>query len=241
MRSATLSVALGSPGRPASQLPPGEVHAWLVRLDDARGMAARSGVLSGIERSRARRFVSAADGMRFAAAHSGLRLILAGYLDEDPARLQLRIGVNGRPALAGGAADRLDFSLSRSGEVALVAVSAEPVGADIEAAMPRPGLPGVARARFPAAEAARIAAGCCGSPPDSFYRHWTAKEAYLKLTGLGLAGLGRTWLDCGPDPVITFDGKAAAGVVVARLDGLPRHAATVAAGQPVTSFRPLAG
>jgi 4'-phosphopantetheinyl transferase len=239
MPSAMLPAAIGRPGRPAGPLPPGEVHAWLVRLDEAPAMTQGRCVLSGVERGRARRFVRAADGMRFAAARSGLRLILAGYLDEDPARLALRTGANGRPELAAGAAGSLDFSLSHSGDLALVAVSVRAVGADIEAMVPRAGLRDVAVARFPAAEAAGIAQGCCGSPADSFYRHWTAKEAYLKLTGIGLAGLQRIGFGCRPDPVITCDGRAVRDVAVAQLDASPRHAATVAASQPVTSFRLL--
>jgi 4'-phosphopantetheinyl transferase len=239
MRSAMLPAALGGPGRPASPLPPGEVHAWLVRLDGAPAMTPGRCVLSGVERSRARRFVRAADGMRFAAARSGLRLILAGYLDEDPARLALRTGANGRPELAGAAAGSLDFSLSHTGDLALVAVSARAVGADIEAIVPRAGLREVALARFPATEAARIAQGCCGPPVDSFYRHWTAREAYLKLTGIGLAGLQRIGFGCRRDPVITCDGRAVRNVAVTRLDAPARHAATVAASEPVTSFRLL--
>jgi 4'-phosphopantetheinyl transferase len=242
MRAAMLPVALGRPGRPARPLPPGEVHAWLVTLAGTQAMTSRSTVLSGVERSRARRFARGADGMRFAAARSALRLILAGYLDEDPARLALRTGANGRPELARAAGgSSLDFSLSHSGDLALVAVSARAVGADVEAMVPRAGLADIALARFPSAEAARIAAGCCGPPPDSFYRHWTAKEAYLKLTGIGLAGLRTIGFDCRGDPVITCDGQAAAGVLIAPLDVSPRHAAAVAASLPVTSFRLLEG
>lgn len=262
MRSAMLPVALGQPGRPAGPVPSGEVHAWLVRLDSQQARISWPGVLSQAERSRARRFASSADGARFAAARAGLRLILAGYLGAAPAELPLRASGNGRPELAGGAGDGLDFSLSHAGDVALVAVSGKPAGADIEALAARSGLSDVVRTRFRPAEAGRVTAGCCGSPLRSFYRHWTAKEAYLKLTGLGLAGLRRTEFDCGAAvgsrrsgsgvspggavspqemaaPAVWFDGRPMAGLVVSELDVSPGHVATVVAGRPVTSFRLL--
>jgi 4'-phosphopantetheinyl transferase len=218
-------------------MPPGAVHAWLVQLDD-HALDCRAHVLSHAERDCARAFIRATDGRRFGAARSALRLILAGYLGADPAGLVFSRS-RGRPELAGSFSGDVEFSVAHSRELALIVVSTGPAGADIEAIVARPGLPDLAAARFPAAEAARIAGGCCGQPLHAFYRHWTAKEAYLKLSGHGLSGLGQTEFECGPAPAVIFAGRPAAGLVCTDLGASPRYAATVFASQPVSSFRTL--
>ena len=184
----------------------GSLHAWLVDLDAPSPATAVR--LDGAERDRAASFVRPRDGTRFAASHAALRLLLAQYVGGEPDDLQFRVGPHGQPRLA---ADEVRFSLARSGGLALIAVSRGPVGADLERVAARSGLADVAVARFPAREAARVAAGCCGSPARSFYRHWTAKEAYLKAIGLGLAGLRDTELVCGAQPVISFADRPADG------------------------------
>ena len=85
---------------------------------------------------------------------------------------------NGKPWIPGEPA----FSLAHTRTMALCAVSDEPVGVDAETI--RPFRPGVARLSLQAAEQAWVAA-----QPDfdrAFLTLWTAKEAYVKLTGAGL-------------------------------------------------------
>jgi 4'-phosphopantetheinyl transferase len=165
-------------------------------------------------------------------------MILAGYLGCEPGRLRFDAGGRGQPRAAGHS---LQFSLSRSGGSALVAVSPEPVGADLELLRPRAGLADLIAARYAAAEAACVAAGCAGSPVRSFYRHWVAKEAYLKATGRGLAALRDTQLACGPAPVIRFRGTPEPDWKVSMPEALPRCVAAVVAVRPVTSWRRIAG
>jgi 4'-phosphopantetheinyl transferase len=210
----------------------GALHAWLVDLD-APG-AATAATLDAAERARATSFVRPRDGARFAASHAALRLVLARYLGGEPAELELGTGPHGQPRLA---ADGVRFSLARSGGLALIAVSDGPVGADLERVAARPGLADVAAARFAAREAACIGAGCCGSPVRSFYRHWTAKEAYLKATGLGLAGLRHTELVCGARPVMWFAGKPVEDWRLSVAGVGSGYLASIIAEPPVPSWR----
>jgi phosphopantetheinyl transferase len=108
---------------------------------------------------------------------------------------------HGRPALAGD--DRPSFSLSHSGEVAVVALAPDRVGADVEVVRERRYVDRVARRMFTADEFAHWSALRGPDRLVAFLRAWTAKEAYLKMLGVGLTRALRdvptreasTWLD----------------------------------------------
>jgi 4'-phosphopantetheinyl transferase len=134
----------------------------------------------------------------------------------------------------------VEFSLARTAGLALIAVSLRPVGADIEQIQARDGLADVAAVRFGPSEAACIAGGCAGSPLASFYRHWTAREAYLKAVGIGLAGLRYTAVDCSPAPAIRFRGMPPGGLRLCLPDISPATAAAIVSSGPVTGCRQLA-
>jgi 4'-phosphopantetheinyl transferase len=226
------------PGQQAARLSRGDVHAWLVDLDSrASGFLE---YLDAAERDRAGRYLSQRDGARFAASRAAVRLILGSYLGASPAGLKFGTGHSGRPVLTAPDAARPEFSLTRTAGLALVAVSLKPVGADIEQIRTRSGLADLAAARFGQAEAACIAAGCAGTALASFYRHWTAREAYLKAVGIGLAGLQDTALDCSRGPSIRFRGRPAAGLRLCLPDISPGLAAAIVASGPVSGCWQLA-
>jgi 4'-phosphopantetheinyl transferase len=224
----------GRGGQRAELHSPGEVHAWLIDLDAPVG-AAR--LLDRAESDRATCYLRPRDGARFAASRAWLRMIMGRYLDANPACLRFVTDAAGRPTLAGDHADLLHFSLSRSADRALVAVSNSPVGADIEVVSARAGLADLVAGRFGPAEARCIAGGCGGSPLRGFYRHWTAKEAYLKATGAGLAGLRATELTCGARPAVSFGGKLAVGWTISLVKAAPDCAAAIVGGGPASSCR----
>ena len=84
----------------------------------------------------------------------------------------------------------LRFSVSHSGELALLAVAhGREVGVDVEAARARRRMQGIADRSFTADEAAAIRSAATEAERDAtFYRLWARKEAYLKATAEGLAG-----------------------------------------------------
>jgi phosphopantetheinyl transferase len=244
MQPVTQRAATVAPGD-ALAIGAGALHAWLVDLDSP--VAAAATQLDTAERARAASFVRPQDGVRFAASRAALRLVLAGYLGGEPADVAFLTGPHGGPRVAD---DRVRFSLARSGGMALIAVSRWPVGADLERIGPRPGLPDLVTAWFPAQEATCIARGCCGPPIPSFYRHWTAKEAYLKAVGLGLAGLRDVELRCGTLPGICVAGRpvdcwslSAASPLTGYVAAIVGHAAVtswswLSVGRPATAARP---
>lgn len=226
------TVAAPKPG--TVTIGPDGVHGWLIDLD---GWPCDRVVLDPAERARAASYLRPLDRARFAASRSAVRVIASGYLGGEPGRLRLSAGGSGQLRLAGHS---LHLSLSRCGGVALLAVSPDPVGADLELICPRSGLADLAAARFAPAEAACIAGGCAGSPVRSFYRHWVAKEAYLKATGRGLAGLRETELACGRSPVIRFQGTPEPGWQLTLASGAPSWTAAIVGSQPVTTWLRIA-
>ena len=83
---------------------------------------------------------------------------------------------NGKPYVKG---DPLYFSLSHSGEKAIIALSSSPVGVDLEIFKGKPRL--LVTSRFSERERAEI----CGE--TDFLKHWTAREAFIKFWGGTLA------------------------------------------------------
>ena len=96
---------------------------------------------------------------------------------------------NGKPRLAVDPG-RLSFNLSHSGGLALVALvpGGVGVGVDVEVIKERRDLARLAARWLPAADALAVAAVPPAEQADVFYPAWTRHEAWVKCTGVGLAG-----------------------------------------------------
>jgi 4'-phosphopantetheinyl transferase len=174
---------------PPAALLPAEVHLWRVFISGAAASdAAAAGALSEDERARTVRFRFEADRGRFVASHVALRRILASYLDATPASLAFGTGTHGKPFLDAPAHGRsLRFSLTHSGDLALVAVSqGRDLGVDVEQVRPRADLEGFAARYFSTRERDALAHVPPGDRLRAFLEIWTLKEAYLKACGDGL-------------------------------------------------------
>lgn len=172
------------------------VQVWRVDLDCAEAVRTELySYLSTDERDRAARFKFEHHRHHFIAARGYLRLILAAFLSQPPVSLVFEYGDRGKPFLATSPRPHaptppLYFNVSHSGGVALYAISGDrPVGIDIEAIRTVSSIADLAQRFFFAEEAAVIKNLVPPQQETAFFRGWTRKEAYLKATGDGLAGL----------------------------------------------------
>ena len=105
-------------------LPQDEVHVWrasLVRADSQ--FAALTHLLSSEEHDRAGRFHFEADRKRCVLARGLLRLLLGRCLGQCAKQVQFQYNEFGKPILAGGLHPSLQFNVSHSGDLVLVALS----------------------------------------------------------------------------------------------------------------------
>jgi phosphopantetheinyl transferase len=179
---------------------PGVVDVWRVDLGRRTGDGLAE-LLCAQERTRADRITDIRRRAVWTRSRGALRELLARYLDADPRELRFVLGDHGKPRLrseqpetrregGSGPGEDLRFNLSHSGELMLVAVTAErEVGIDLEVA--------------------------CERYTAEFLRTWTMREASVKCLGIGLgsapvAGAGASpgmWtaeLDVGPRAFATI-------------------------------------
>ena len=122
-----------------------------------------------------------ADQMRSLAAGILLEQILE---DHGYSKEQVATEENGKLYLPG--VNNFYFSLSHSGEYAACVVSDVPVGVDIQ--QKRKTRANIAKRFFQWEEAKKIESRQGEEQTDLFFRYWTGKESYLKLTGQGIFG-----------------------------------------------------
>ena len=99
------------------------IDVWTVSLTEPCEI-----ILSDAEHARASRFIHEVSRVRWSRAHSGLRTILASYLNVHPLAMHFTTNEHGKPFTEG-----LEFNLSHCHDYAMIAVSLDaPVGIDIE-------------------------------------------------------------------------------------------------------------
>jgi 4'-phosphopantetheinyl transferase len=162
------------------------IHIWSVPLVRSRQGENLATVLSQEELLRAGRFVHERDRERYLACHEALRRILAQYCGTPPEQLWFQVNEHGKPHL--GEYPRLQFNLSHSVDLALIAVRAGgKVGVDIEEVRSDAATSGVAERFFSEGELRRLQSLTGDERTRAFFRCWTRKEAYLKAVGCGIS------------------------------------------------------
>jgi 4'-phosphopantetheinyl transferase len=196
-----------------------ETHLWRLRLDLAPADFDRvSAHLSADERRRADRLQFGRDRRRFIAGRGRLREVLASYVDGAPAQVTFAYGPRGKPRLAGLRASGVRFSLSHTGDHALIAVTRDrEVGVDLETIRPEALGDGEASLFLSAAERRLLDRVPLIDRPRMLFCLWVQKEAYAKARGDGLA------LD-----LQAVDVSACEGWDVRTLDAGPGFAAALA-------------
>lgn len=166
-----------------------EVHIWripLVLVEETFAQARR--LLAPEECSRADRFHFEKDRVHFIAARSAMRRILGLYTTLPPEKLLFSYSVHGKPDLVVESGADLQFNLSHSHELALLAVTRQrPIGVDIEYIRPNVMGEKIAERFFSKREVEMLNRLPARLQPIAFFNCWTRKEAYIKALGKGLS------------------------------------------------------
>ncbi len=170
-------------------LHPRAIDVWRIVLDQPGSLrAGLQDLLSADERERAGRFVFAKDRERFVVARAALRDILSRYLQVAASDIRFEYSEFGKPGLARRHQSMLQFNLSHSNGVALLALSLHRrLGIDVEFIRPVHDFDQIARRFFSANESAALFRLPAAQQPRAFFTCWTRKEAYIKAIGEGLS------------------------------------------------------
>jgi 4'-phosphopantetheinyl transferase len=175
----------------AFELNDNEVHVWMARAGAEHiQQDILQTTLSEDERERAARFKFDKDRRLYIAGHAALGALLAEYLRVSARDIHCVSGAHGKPALAPPYdASGLEFNLSHSHELALVAVArGKAVGVDVEFVKRDFIFDELARRFFSAREVAALFELPESLRREAFFKCWTSKEAFLKAKGTGLSG-----------------------------------------------------
>ncbi len=166
--------------------PSGTIHVWMAegvthaQLDDCLGL------LSPGEQERAGNYRFDPDRRRFTGSRLLVRHVFAHYLHCEPRELSFESNQWGKPVLGARFASPLFFSLSRSDDLALLAVSsAGELGVDVEKRDEARAAELIAKRQFSMPEQEFVARAA--DRTSAFFEIWTRKEAYVKGLGVGLS------------------------------------------------------
>ncbi|MET0280930.1 MAG: 4'-phosphopantetheinyl transferase superfamily protein [Steroidobacteraceae bacterium] len=144
-------------------------------------------LLDASEQQRAARFRDPRHARHFIVAHARLRQLLAQELRQEAKALRFAGGTHGKPELAAGGADALQFNLSHSGGLGLVGWSRDrAIGVDIERWRDMHDELALVRRYFSPVEVAAYESLPTALRREGFFNAWTRKEAYVKAVGRGL-------------------------------------------------------
>lgn len=163
-----------------------QVHIWTL-IPESVEIAAYAGLLSAEEMERARRFRFASLFERFVCDHARLRLLLSGYLAQEPQTLRFVENAQGKPRIHDPGC-RLRFNMSHTKGLTLMAfcLDAE-IGVDVEKLRVIDDCEQLAAMNFSSAESIALQAQPESERNAAFLRCWTRKEAYIKARGEGLS------------------------------------------------------
>jgi len=200
------------------ELPDNEVHLWRLDLNALAVVEDRwKEVLSVEEQMRAARFLAPLARRHFVLTRALLRMLVGGYLNEQPTAVKLRFSAREKPGLDQPQAEsKLEFNISHSGGVSLLAFTrAREIGVDVELVRKDRDVDGIARRFFSLAEQKQLETIPAEEKYEAFFRCWTRKEAYIKACGEGLSL-----------PLSQFDVSLAAGAQDALLATRPDNRET---------------
>jgi 4'-phosphopantetheinyl transferase len=159
------------------------VQLWRIDLH-GEATAQDAALLSHEEQHRAARFAFDHLRHRYVLAHAALRRLLGQAMGRDPAALVWQLGAQGKPSLHDG----WFFNMSHSGDVGLVALSAQhEIGIDVELNQKPHDAVELSKAVLTSSERTWMLAGGPADVDRRFLCCWTRKEACIKAIGSGLS------------------------------------------------------
>lgn len=170
-----------------SALDPDKIALWHGKLSSTEDACRRYWpLLDAAEQVRAGQYTNSLLRHRHVEARGLLRCILTQYINQPPATINIKTAEHGKPYLAD--CIKWTFNLSHAGDSLVIAIAqVGRVGIDIEHCKSRGNLPQLAAKCFADSEAAYWQALDDNDKTAAFYRIWTAKEAFVKATGRGIA------------------------------------------------------
>ena len=168
-----------------------EIHVWRVKLDlSADEITKLTTILAEDEQLKANRFRFAEHQRRYIAARGILRRLIGIYLNITGDSVKFEYNSRGKPKIAEFLNHQnLQFNVSHSQELALCGITRDRrIGIDLEYLRDIDDAAKIAQRFFSPTESALIASLHGEEQKQVFFQLWTAKEAYLKAIGSGLAG-----------------------------------------------------
>jgi len=166
-----------------------DVHLWYSSLDLPESSLQRLETsLDEEEKERAMGICFERERTRFVVGRGLLREILGHYLLVEPSELCFDYSSTGKPSLTKEFGDRLRFNLAHSDGCAIYAVALDRrIGVDLERIVTVVEMEEIANRFFSDQEKAALHVLVGNERREAFFKIWTAKEAYLKACGAGLA------------------------------------------------------
>lgn len=170
------------------------VQVWAAQVPlphDARYEAYAAALDPG-ERAQAARIATGPARAQYVTGRALARRVLAGRLRVPASRIRFGAGATGRPFLSEPPRPEIDFNLSHSGRLTVLAVTCgSRVGIDVEQTTVERDFEGIAAGFFSPSEYHRWSTVEAADRTSLWYRTWTRREAYVKATGAGLRDIGR--------------------------------------------------
>ncbi|MGQ9872381.1 MAG: 4'-phosphopantetheinyl transferase family protein [Leptodesmis sp.] len=199
------------PSSIAALPPAGTVHVWRASLIQPPAIAQQlAQSLSLDEQAKVERFRFVQHQQRSLISRGLLRSLLGRYLETDPATLKFDYEAHGKPVLSRSPGwPNVQFNLAHSQDLVVYAIAVNfPVGIDVEYQRTMADRMEIVQRFFSTSEQQALNKLSGEVQKTAFFDYWTGKEAVLKATGQGLAGLSSVEISL-PDCSVHLQGDLA--------------------------------
>lgn len=165
-----------------------EVHVWraILHWPSAHGEP-MARLLSPDERDKMTSFHFEQDRLRYLVGRAVLRTLVGRLSGARASDLRFEYSAFGKPSLAAGTDTQLQFNISHSADMVLIALArGRAIGIDVECIRSNAAIMSIAARYFSTKEYETLTSLEPTMQRGAFFACWTRKEAYLKARGDGL-------------------------------------------------------